>query len=184
MFNTYNWIKAGLYSIFLGVYLAIATYLANRLFPMSFSSSHFFLSIGAFTILFTLINDYMRRSIVYLDESFMHPIQSYIATHKIRKFAKQMSNPVEIFLGTPRLSGNEKVIKKANLALQTLTVYFYQDIAEFSIKLPANVESRRVLQSIFKDIRAELNDLDPDFIFSDIVRKEGRWYISRARRKG
>lgn len=184
MLNTYNWLKAGLYSIFFGSFLTLVISLINQLIPMSFSTSNFFLSIGGLTILLTLINDYAHQSIIYLeDKSFKHLHKSYIATYKVRKFANQMSNPIEIFNGLPRLSGNEKVIKKANQSLQTLTVYFYQDRADFSIKLPANVESNKALQAILKDIRAELNHLDADFSFSDIVHKKGRWYISRARRQ-
>lgn len=113
-------------------------------------------------------------------DSITNILKSHMATHTLRKFAHTFGSKRNINSPTET---NETVSKgKANRSLQTLVVTYYNDSATMKIKLPADHEGRKTIKALFPDVKAELNELDSNFLFSDIVRQKNRIYQTTAKR--
>ena len=66
--------------------------------------------------------------------------------------------------------------------LKALTVTYYKDCAVLNGRLPSNNESADIIEKLFPKIKKELNYLDKDYQFNDIIRDpEGKNFSSVAK---
>lgn len=113
-------------------------------------------------------------------DSVKNIYKSYEATYLIRKFAYIEENRITQSQDTK--NRKDKIIRKANLSINTLVVNFKNDIATMKVKLPFSNESRKLIEDNFPDIKEEMNNLDENFLFNDITRKKRREYQSTAKK--
>ena len=81
------------------------------------------------------------------------------------------------------MNTKQVIVKKVNRSLKALTVTFYKDCAVLNGRLPSNTESADVIEKLFPKIKKELNYLDKNYQFNDIIRDpEGKNFSSVAKR--
>ena len=80
------------------------------------------------------------------------------------------------------MNTKQVIVKKVNRSLKALTVTFYKDCAVLNGRLPSNTESADVIEKLFPKIKKELNYLDKNYQFNDIIRDpEGKNFSSVAK---
>lgn len=113
-------------------------------------------------------------------DSIKNIFKSHNATRTMRKFAHTYGSKRNI--DCPTETNETLQIKKCNHSLQTLVVTYYEDSANMKITLPADHEGQKMIKALFPDMKAELNELDDNFLFSDIVRRRNRTYQTTAKK--
>ncbi|WP_206911399.1 hypothetical protein IGL98_003368 [Enterococcus sp. DIV0840] len=142
---------------------------------------YFILKFDLLFILLTIL--FITMEIIFriiIHDSVKNIYKSYEATYLIRKFAYIDEN--ESYQSQNSKNRKDKTIRKTNRSINTLVINFKNDTATMISKLPFNNESIKLIKDNFPNIRAELNELDENFLFSDITRKKRRKYQSTAKK--
>lgn len=128
-------------------------------------------------LFFTILLEFANRNADF--DYFRNSIKSYVATWKIRRYCTLINIEPTVEESARYTNTKQMIIKKANRSLLTLTVAYYEKKAFLKRRLPANTES-----SDLPKIKRELNYLDKNYQFNDIVRdEESRTFSSVAIRK-
>ena len=139
------------------------------------------ITASAFSVLLITIGiDFISRSAD--SDSFINGIKSYLATRKIRRYCTHINVEPSMEESSRYLNTKQVIVKKANRSLKALTVTYYKDCAVLNGRLPSNNESADIIEKLFPKIKKELNYLDKDYQFNDIIRDpEGKNFSSVAK---
>ncbi|MFS9155875.1 hypothetical protein [Streptococcus infantis] len=139
------------------------------------------ITVSAFSVLLITIGiDFISRSAD--SDSFINGIKSYLATRKIRRYCTHINVEPSMEESSRYLNTKQVIVKKANRSLKALTVTYYKDYAVLNGRLPSNNESADIIEKLFPKIKKELNYLDKDYQFNDIIRDpEGKNFSSVAK---
>jgi hypothetical protein len=187
-FNKYNVINFTIFiSLIFFIFERLATFLIIQIHLETFY--YFVMSIwilrlitvSAFSVLLITIGiDFMSRSAD--SDSFINGIKSYLATRKIRRYCTHINVEPSMEESSRYLNTKQVIVKKANRSLKALTVTYYKDYAVLNGRLPSNNESADIIEKLFPKIKKELNYLDKDYQFNDIIRDlEGKNFSSVAK---
>ena len=187
-FNKYNVINFTIFiSLIFFIFERLATFLIIQIHLETFY--YFVMSIwilrlitvSAFSILLITIGiDFISRSAD--SDSFINGIKSYLATRKIRRYCTHINVEPSMEESSRYLNTKQVIVKKANRSLKALTVTYYKDYAVLNGRLPSNNESADIIEKLFPKIKKELNYLDKDYQFNDIIRDlEGKNFSSVAK---
>lgn len=187
-FNKYNVIN-------FTVFIWIVSFILERLslflfFQMNLESFYYFvvfiwilrlIIVSAFSILLITIGiDFISRSAD--SDSFINGIKSYLATRKIRRYCTHINIEPSMEESSRYMNTKQVIVKKVNRSLKALTVTFYKDCAVLNGRLPSNTESADIIEKLFPKIKKELNYLDKNYQFNDIIRDpEGKNFSSVAK---
>lgn len=187
-FNKYNVIN-------FTVFIWIVSFVLERLslflfFQMNLESFYYFvvfiwilrlIIVSAFSVLLITIGiDFISRSAD--SDSFINGIKSYLATRKIRRYCTHINVEPSMEESSHYLNTKQVIVKKANRSLKALTVTYYKDYAVLNGRLPSNNESADIIEKLFPKIKKELNYLDKDYQFNDIIRDlEGKNFSDVAK---
>ena len=186
--NKYNVINFTIFiSLIFFIFERLATFLIIQIHLETFS--YFVMSIwilrlitvSAFSVLLITIGiDFISRSAD--SDSFINGIKSYLATRKIRRYCTHINVEPSMEESSRYLNTKQVIVKKANHSLKALTVTYYKDYAVLNGRLPSNNESADIIEKLFPKIKKELNYLDKDYQFNDIIRDpEGKNFSSVAK---
>ena len=139
------------------------------------------ITASAFSVLLITIGiDFISRSAD--SDSFINGIKSYLATRKIRRYCTHINVEPSMEESSRYLNTKQVIVKKANRSLKALTVIYYKDYAVLNGRLPSNNESADIIEKLFPKIKKELNYLDKNYQFNDIIRDpEGKNFSSVAK---
>lgn len=139
------------------------------------------ITVSAFSVLLITIGiDFISRSAD--SDSFINGIKSYLATRKIRRYCTHINVEPSMEESSRYLNTKQVIVKKVNRSLKALTVTYYKDYAVLNGRLPSNNESADIIEKLFPKIKKELNYLDKDYQFNDIIRDpEGKNFSSVAK---
>ena len=187
-FNKYNVINVT-------AFIWIVSFVLERLslflfFQMNLESFYYFvmliwilrlITVSAFSILFfAIILEFSFRCAE--SDYFRNSIKSYLATRKIRRYCTHINVEPSMEESSRYLNTKQVIVKKANRSLKALTVTYYKDCAVLNGRLPSNNESADIIEKLFPKIKKELNYLDKDYQFNDIIRDpEGKNFSSVAK---
>ena len=174
------------------VFIWIVSFILERLslflfFQMNLESFYYFvvfiwilrlITVSALSVLLITIGiDFISRSAD--SDSFINSIKSYLATRKIRRYCTHINVEPSMEESSRYLNTKQVIVKKANRSLKALTVTYYKDCAVLNGRLPSNNESADIIENLFPKIKKELNYLDKDYQFNDIIRDpEGKNFSS------
>jgi hypothetical protein len=187
-FNKYNVINVT-------AFIWIVSFILERLslflfFQMNLESFYYFvvfililrlIIVSAFSILFFAI--FLEFSFRRAESDyFRNSIKSHIATWKMRRFCTHINVEPTLEESSRYLNTKQAIVKKVNRSLKALTVTYYKDCAVLNGRLPSNNESADIIEKLFPKIKKELNYLDKDYQFNDIIRDlEGKNFSSVAK---
>lgn len=187
-FNKYNVIN-------FTVFIWIVSFILERLslflfFQMNLESFYYFvvfiwilrlIIVSAFSILFFAI--FLEFSFRRAESDyFRNSIKSYLATRKIRRYCTHINVEPTLEESSRYMNTKQVIVKKANRSLKALTVTYYKDNAVLNGRLPSNNESADIIEKLFPKIKKELNYLDKNYQFNDIIRDpEGKNFSSVAK---
>ena len=139
------------------------------------------ITVSAFSVLLITIGiDFISRSAD--SDSFINGLKSYLATRKIRRYCTHINVEPSMEESSRYLNTKQVIVKKVNRSLKALTVTYYKDCAVLNGRLPSNNESADIIEKLFPKIKKELNYLDKDYQFNDIIRDpEGKNFSSVAK---
>lgn len=139
------------------------------------------ITASAFSVLLITISiDFISRRAN--SDSFINSIKSYLATWKIRRYCTHINVEPSMEESSRYLNTKQVIVKKVNRSLKPLTVTYYKDCAVLNGRLPSNNESADIVEKLFPKIKKELNYLDKDYQFNDIIRDpEGKNFSSVAK---
>ena len=127
------------------------------------------ITVSALSVLLITIGiDFISRSAD--SDSFINSIKSYLATRKIRRYCTHINVEPSMEESSRYSNTKQVIVKKANRSLKALTVTYYKDCAVLNGRLPSNNESADIIEKLFPKIKKELNYLDKDYQFNDIIR--------------
>ena len=188
-FNKYNVINVT-------AFIWIVSFILERLslflfFQMKLESFYYFvvfiwilrlIILSAFSILyFAIFLEFLFRRAE--SDYFRNSIKSYLATRKIRRYCTHINVEPTLEESSRYMNTKQVIVKKVNRSLKALTVTFYKDCAVLNGRLPSNTESADVIEKLFPKIKKELNYLDKNYQFNDIIRDpEGKNFSSVAKR--
>lgn len=187
-FNKYNVIN-------FTVFIWIVSFILERLslflfFQMNLESFYYFvvfililrlITVSAFSILFfAIILEFSFRRAE--SDYFRNSIKSYLATRKIRRYCTHINVEPTLEESSRYMNTKQVIVKKVNRSLKALTVTYYKDFAVLNGRLPSNNESADIIEKLFPKIKKELNYLDKNYQFNDIIRDpEGKNFSSVAK---
>ena len=187
-FNKYNVINVT-------AFIWIVSFILERLslflfFQMNLESFYYFvvfililrlITVSAFSILFfAIILEFSFRRAE--SDYFRNSIKSYLATRKIRRYCTHINVEPTLEESSRYMNTKQVIVKKVNRSLKALTVTYYKDFAVLNGRLPSNNESADIIEKLFPKIKKELNYLDKDYQFNDIIRDlEGKNFSSVAK---
>lgn len=187
-FNKYNVIN-------FTVFIWIVSFILERLslflfFQMNLESFYYFvvfiwilrlIIVSTFSILFFAI--FLEFSFRRAESDyFRNSIKSYLATRKIRRYCTHINVEPTLEESSRYMNTKQVIVKKANRSLKALTVTYYKDNAVLNGRLPSNNESADIIEKLFPKIKKELNYLDKNYQFNDIIRDpEGKNFSSVAK---
>ena len=139
------------------------------------------ITASAFSVLLITISiDFISRRAN--SDSFINSIKSYLATWKIRRYCTHINVEPSMEESSRYLNTKQVIVKKVNRSLKALTVTYYKDCAVLNGRLPANNESADIIEKLFPKIKKELNYLEKNYQFNDIIRDpEGKNFSSVAK---
>lgn len=139
------------------------------------------ITVSTFSVLLITIGiDFISRSAD--SDSFINDIKSYLATRKIRRYCTHINVEPSMEESSRYLNTKQVIVKKANRSLKALTVTYYKDYAVLNGRLPSNNESADIIEKLFPKMKKELNYLDKNYQFNDIIRDtEGKNFSSVAK---
>ena len=139
------------------------------------------ITVSALSVLLITIGiDFISRSAD--SDSFINSIKSYLATRKIRRYCTHINVEPSMEESSRYLNTKQIIVKKVNRSLKALTVTYYKDCAVLNGRLPSNNESAEIIEKLFPKIKKELNYLDKNYQFNDIIRDpEGKNFSSVAK---
>ena len=186
--NKYNVINFTIFiSLIFFIFERLATFLIIQIHLETFY--YFVMSIwilrlitaSAFSVLLITISiDFISRRAN--SDSFINSIKSYLATWKIRRYCTHINVEPSMEESSRYLNTKQVIVKKVNRSLKALTVTYYKDCAVLNGRLPSNNESADIVEKLFPKIKKELNYLDKDYQFNDIIRDpEGKNFSSVAK---
>ena len=187
-FNKYNVINFTIFiSLIFFIFERLATFLIIQIHLETFY--YFVMSIwilrlitvSAFSVLLiTIGTDFISRSAN--SDSFINGIKSYLATRKIRRYCTHINVEPTLEGSSRYMNTKQVIVKKVNRSLKALTVTYYKDFAVLNGRLPSNNESADIIEKLFPKIKKELNYLDKNYQFNDIIRDpEGKNFSSVAK---
>lgn len=187
-FNKYNLINVT-------AFIWIVSFILERLslflfFQMNLESFYYFvvfililrlITVSAFSILFfAIILEFSFRRAE--SDYFRNSIKSYLATRKIRRYCTHINVEPTLEESSRYMNTKQVIVKKVNRSLKALTVTYYKDFAVLNGRLPSNNESADIIEKLFPKIKKELNYLDKNYQFNDIIRDpEGKNFSSVAK---
>lgn len=187
-FNKYNVIN-------FTVFIWIVSFILERLslflfFQMNLESFYYFvvfililrlITVSAFSIsFFAIILEFSFRRAE--SDYFRNSIKSYLATRKIRRYCTHINVEPTLEESSRYMNTKQVIVKKVNRSLKALTVTYYKDFAVLNGRLPSNNESADIIEKLFPKIKKELNYLDKNYQFNDIIRDpEGKNFSSVAK---
>lgn len=187
-FNKYNVINVT-------AFIWIVSFILERLslflfFQMNLESFYYFvvfilifrlITVSAFSILFfAIILEFSFRRAE--SDYFRNSIKSYLATRKIRRYCTHINVEPTLEESSRYMNTKQVIVKKVNRSLKALTVTYYKDFAVLNGRLPSNNESADIIEKLFPKIKKELNYLDKNYQFNDIIRDpEGKNFSSVAK---
>ena len=187
-FNKYNVINVT-------AFIWIVSFILERLslflfFQMNLESFYYFvvfililrlITVSAFSILFfAIILEFSFRRAE--SDYFRNSIKSYLATRKIRRYCTHINVEPTLEESSRYMNTKQVIVKKVNRSLKALTVTYYKDFAVLNGRLPSNNESADIIEKLFPKIKKELNYLDKNYQFNDIIRDpEGKNFSSFAK---
>lgn len=186
--NKYNVINFTIFiSLIFFIFERLATFLIIQIhletfyyFVMSIWILRLFTASAFSVLLITIGIDFISRSAD--SDSFINGIKSYLATRKIRRYCTHINVEPSMEESSRYLNTKQVIVKKANRSLKALTVTYYKDYAVLNGRLPSNNESADIIEKLFPKIKKELNYLDKDYQFNDIIRDpEGKNFSSVAK---
>ena len=187
-FNKYNVINSTIFiSLIFFIFERLATFLIIQIHLESFYYFVVFIWIlrliilSAFSILFfAIFLEFLFRRAE--SDYFRNSIKSYLATRKIRRYCTHINVEQTLEESSRYMNTKQVIVKKVNRSLKALTVTFYKDCAVLNGRLPSNTESADVIEKLFPKIKKELNYLDKNYQFNDIIRDpEGKNFSSVAK---
>ncbi|MDU2559469.1 hypothetical protein HMPREF2628_03165 [Streptococcus sp. HMSC063B03] len=187
-FNKYNVINSTIFiSLIFFIFERLATFLIIQIHLESFYYFVVFIWIlrliilSAFSILFfAIFLEFLFRRAE--SDYFRNSIKSYLATRKIRRYCTHINVEPTLEESSRYMNTKQVIVKKVNRSLKALTVTFYKDCAVLNGRLPSNTESADVIEKLFPKIKKELNYLDKNYQFNDIIRDpEGKNFSSVAK---
>lgn len=139
------------------------------------------ITVSALSVLLITIGiDFISRSAD--SDSFINSIKSYLATRKIRRYCTHINVEPTLEESSRYMNTKQVIVKKVNRSLKALTVTYYKDFAVLNGRLPSNNESADIIEKLFPKIKKELNYLDKNYQFNDIIRDpEGKNFSSVAK---
>ena len=139
------------------------------------------ITVSALSVLLITIGiDFISRSAE--SDYFRNSIKSYLATRKIRRYCTHINVEPSMEESSRYLNTKQIIVKKVNRSLKALTVTYYKDCAVLNGRLPSNNESADIIEKLFPKIKKELNYLDKNYQFNDIIRdSEGKNFSSIAK---
>lgn len=139
------------------------------------------ITASAFSVLLIIISvDFISRRAN--SDSFINSIKSYLATWKIRRYCTHINVEPSMEESSRYLNTKQVIVKKVNRSLKALTVTYYKDCAVLNGRLPSNNESADIIEKLFPKIKKELNYLEKNYQFNDIIRDpEGKNFSSVAK---
>ena len=122
------------------------------------------ITVSALSVLLITIGiDFISRSAD--SDSFINSIKSYLATRKIRRYCTHINVEPSMEESSRYLNTKQVIVKKV-----------------LNGRLPSNNESADIIEKLFPKIKKELNYLDKDYQFNDIIRDpEGKNFSSVAK---
>ena len=187
-FNKYNVINVT-------AFIWIVSFILERLslflfFQMNLESFYYFvvfililrlITVSAFSIsFFAIILEFSFRRAE--SDYFRNSIKSYLATRKIRRYCTHINVEPTLEESSRYMNTKQVIVKKVNRSLKALTVTYYKDFAVLNGRLPSNNESADIIEKLFPKIKKELNYLDKNYQFNDIIRDlEGKNFSSVAK---
>lgn len=187
-FNKYNVVN-------FTVFIWIVSFILERLslflfFQMNLESFYYFvvfililrlITVSAFSIsFFAIILEFSFRRAE--SDYFRNSIKSYLATRKIRRYCTHINVEPTLEESSRYMNTKQVIVKKVNRSLKALTVTYYKDFAVLNGRLPSNNESADIIEKLFPKIKKELNYLDKNYQFNDIIRDpEGKNFSSVAK---
>ena len=187
-FNKYNVINVT-------AFIWIVSFILERLslflfFQMNLESFYYFvvfililrlITVSAFSIsFFAIILEFSFRRAE--SDYFRNSIKSYLATRKIRRYCTNINVEPTLEESSRYMNTKQVIVKKVNRSLKALTVTYYKDFAVLNGRLPSNNESADIIEKLFPKIKKELNYLDKNYQFNDIIRDpEGKNFSSVAK---
>lgn len=187
-FNKYNVINVT-------AFIWIVSFILERLslflfFQMNLELFYYFvvfililrlITVSAFSILFfAIILEFSFRRAE--SDYFRNSIKSYLATRKIRRYCTHINVEPTLEESSRYMNTKQVIVKKVNRSLKALTVTYYKDFAVLNGRLPSNNESADIIEKLFPKIKKELNYLDKNYQFNDIIRDpEGKNFSSVAK---
>jgi hypothetical protein len=187
-FNKYNVVNFTIFiSLIFFIFERLATFLIIQIHLETLYYFVMFIWIlrlitaSAFSVLLITIGiDFISRSAN--SDSFINSIKSYLATWKIRRYCTHINVEPSMEESSRYLNTKQVIVKKVNRSLKALTVTYYKDCAVLNGRLPSNNESADIIEKLFPKIKKELNYLDKDYQFNDIIRDpEGKNFSSVAK---
>lgn len=113
-------------------------------------------------------------------QTFHELFLSLKATFLIRRYCHSESSDSFVTADGKMINPRNRITRKANRSLLSLDIIVKNDTAELTWWLPLNHESKELLVKMFPNIRAELNQILPTYVFSDITNDKGNRYLARA----
>ena len=176
-------------------FIWIVSFILERLslflfFQMNLESFYYFvvfililrlITVSAFSIsFFAIILEFSFRRAE--SDYFRNSIKSYLATRKIRRYCTHINVEPTLEESSRYMNTKQVIVKKVNRSLKALTVTYYKDFAVLNGRLPSNNESADIIEKLFPKIKKELNYLDKNYQFNDIIRDpEGKNFSSVAK---
>lgn len=187
-FNKYNVINFTIFiSLIFFIFERLATFLIIQIHLETLYYFVMFIWIlrlitaSAFSVLLITISvDFISRRAN--SDSFINSIKSYLATWKIRRYCTHINVEPSMEESSRYLNTKQVIVKKVNRSLKALTVTYYKDCAVLNGRLPSNNESADIIEKLFPKIKKELNYLEKNYQFNDIIRDpEGKNFSSVAK---
>lgn len=144
------------------IHLAV---LGRSLSQFSLYSATFFSNLFLITLFFYLRTNSLR--------TIGH---SCLVTYRLRRFARILTSCPDTNLDLRMVTDQKDIKKRFNCSLQTLTAYYTSDKIIVKWRLPYDNENKKRAKQLLPDMKAELQEIDDAFVFSDFEQIQNGWY--------
>lgn len=102
--------------------------------------------------------------------------RSCFVTYHLRRFGRILTASPDSQLDRRAITDQKAVKKKFNRSLQTLTAIYTADKIIVKWRLPHDHENKKRAKQLLPEMKAELQEIDGDFVFSDFEQIQKGWY--------
>lgn len=102
--------------------------------------------------------------------------RSCLVTYRLRRFGRILTSSPDNQLDMRTITDQKAVKKKFNHSLQTLTAVYTADKIIVKWRLPHDHENKKRAKQLLPEMKAELQEIDGDFVFSDFEQIQKGWY--------